>query len=319
MMKRVKMTAAACAMAMFALFTGAAAQDFNTNERTYLTFSGTVELPNTTLQPGTYLFRLADSQSNRHIVQVFNQDESQILATILAVPAERLEVTGENVVTFRETAEGGTPAVQYWYYPGDRIGHEFVYPRQQAERIAKRTGQNVLTADGDVASADTTVSSVGPDGQVTEWERENAPAQTAESQAGTVEGTAGMSQQPAGEPQTAQASPETVNPAEESQNPESETPPAEPMTAQSQPAQPSEMTQPEPPAQPAPAEQAQAEQPEPEPQQPEEAAAVGTAGQEPAAAQQPAELPRTASPLPLSGLIGLFSLGGALALRRMRK
>jgi hypothetical protein len=316
-MKRVKLIAAGCAMAVAAVLTNVAAQDFNTNERTYLTFSGAVELPGVTLQPGTYLFRLADSTSNRHIVRVFNQDESQIHATILAVPAERLEVTGENVVTFRETAEGGTPAVQYWYYPGDRIGHEFVYPKDQAMRIAQRTGQNVLTADGDVASADTSVSSVGPDGQMTEWSREEAPAQTAENQSGTVQGTTGVSQTPETAPapspesQTAQAErpEETVNPAEETQNPESETPPAEPMTAQPEPAMPP--TQPAQPEQP--------EQPMQQPQAEAPTAPVGTAGQETGAAQQPSELPRTASPLPLSGLIGLFSLGGALALRRMRK
>lgn len=309
-MKRVKLIAAACAMAMAAVFTNVAAQDFNQSERTFLTFSGAVELPGVTLQPGTYLFRLADSQSNRHIVQVLSQDESQMHATILAVPAERLEVTGENVVTFRETAEGGTPAVQYWYYPGDRIGHEFVYPREQATAIAQRTGQNVLTADGDVASADTTVSSMGPDGQVTEWSREGTPQQSAEAQPGAVEGTTGMSQETA-QPQPEAAQPEapapaeeTVNPAEETQNPESETPPAEPAA----PAQPEAAAPAEPMQQPEPMEQ-------PEPQQP--AAPVGTAGQE--AAQPPAELPRTASVLPLSGLIGLLSLGGALALRRVRK
>ena len=33
---------------------GAAAQDANTQERTFLTFSAAVELPGLTLQPGTY-------------------------------------------------------------------------------------------------------------------------------------------------------------------------------------------------------------------------------------------------------------------------
>lgn len=46
---------------------------------------------------------------------------------------------------------------------------------------------------------------------------------------------------------------------------------------------------------------------EPEPQQP-----IGTAGSQEA-------LPRTASPLPLAGLIGLLSLGGALGVRSLRR
>jgi hypothetical protein len=321
-MKRAKLIATACFTAMLAALT-LNAQDFNTNERTFLTFSNTVELPGATLQPGTYLFKLADSQSNRHIVQVLSQDEKQIHATILAVPAERLEVTGENVVTFRESAEGATPAVQYWYYPGDRIGHEFVYPKDQAMKIAKRTGQNVLSTEGEVSSSNSRVSSMSPTGEESEWNREGTAAATAENQSGTVSGTAGVSQMPSAQTETAQAQPETAQaPTQQAQssetmNPRSETPdrqevettPAESAgtMAQSQSSQPSATASPS---------QAQ-----------DRDRAVGTSGQADtsgqtagaSANQQRSALPRTASPLPLSGLIGLLSLGGAFGVRRMRK
>jgi hypothetical protein len=312
-MKRVKLIATACFTAMLAVLTSnAAAQDFNTNERTFLTFSNTVELPGVTLQPGTYLFRLADSQSNRHIVQVFTQDEKQILATILAVPTERLEVTGENVVTFREAAESTTPAVQYWYYPGDRIGHEFVYPKDQAQRIAQRTGQNVLSSEGDVSSSDSRVSSMSPSGEVTEWTPEQRQGTQAQGQ---VQGTTGVSQTP--EQTTAQA--EQTKPESESVNPQSETP--DPTAQETQPAEPA--------AQASTAQNPMADQRGHSGVSAETMArnpatderghsgvadqqAVGTSG-------QAEELPRTASPLPLAGLIGLMSLGGALTVRRMRK
>jgi hypothetical protein len=307
-MKRAKLIATACFTAMLAVLTShVAAQDFNTNERTFLTFSNTVELPGVTLQPGTYLFRLADSQSNRHIVQVLSQDEKQIHATILAVPAERLEVTGENVVTFRESAEGATPAVQYWYYPGDRIGHEFVYPQDQAARIAARTGQNVLSTEGDVSSSEARVSSTSPTGETTEWTREGpATREGAETaQTSPVQGTTGVTQTP--EQTTAQAeqtqpeSPETVNPASETPDPvEPETAPAEPTTS-------AQATEPQTTSGTAATAAAQTDERGHSGLQ-----AVGTSG-------QPAELPRTASPLALSGLIGLLSLGGAFVARRVRK
>lgn len=304
-MTRVKLIATACVTAMLAVLTlNVAAQDFNTNERTYLTFSGSVELPGVTLQPGTYLFKLADSQSNRHIVQVFKQDESDILATILAVPAERMEVTGETVVTFRETAENTTPALQYWYYPGDRIGHEFVYPKDQAARIAQRTGQNVLSTEGDVASAGSTVTSTSPDGQVSEWSREGSTA-SAEARSGQVAGTAGVSgvTQPQAE-QTQAQSEETVAPSEETDNPESETPPAEPSAAaQTRTTDPAQTD--------ARGHSGVMAETQERAAEADDARAVGTSG-------QARELPRTASPLPLSALIGLLSLGGALALRRVR-
>jgi len=43
---------------------------------------------------GTYVFRLADSISNRHIVQIWNADEDQVLATIMTIPNTRFENTG---------------------------------------------------------------------------------------------------------------------------------------------------------------------------------------------------------------------------------
>jgi LPXTG-motif cell wall-anchored protein len=44
-----------------------------------------------------------------------------------------------------ETAVGMPPAIQTWWYPGERIGYQFVYPKGQARLLAKGTGQPVLT------------------------------------------------------------------------------------------------------------------------------------------------------------------------------
>ena len=68
----------------------------------------------------------------------------------LFVQAERPEVTGENVVMFKETREGTTPAVQYWYFPGERIGKEFIYPKDQADffhRKDRETLHNKVLVD----------------------------------------------------------------------------------------------------------------------------------------------------------------------------
>ncbi|HXM64439.1 MAG TPA: hypothetical protein VN950_26500, partial [Terriglobales bacterium] len=50
----------------------AAADDFD--QKTVFTFSGPVEGPGQVLSAGTYVFKLADSSSDRNIVQVFNKD-----------------------------------------------------------------------------------------------------------------------------------------------------------------------------------------------------------------------------------------------------
>src|SRR5713101_4877132 len=78
------------------------------NKQTYLTFSAPVQVPGVTLPAGTYMFKLADLQGNRHVVQVFDKEGRQIFATILAIPDERLEPSDKPVVMFREMP-AGTP------------------------------------------------------------------------------------------------------------------------------------------------------------------------------------------------------------------
>src|SRR5438045_1944819 len=107
------------------------------NKKTVLTVKETIQLPHTVLQPGTYVFKLADSLSDRHIVQIFNADETRIIATILAIPNYRLKPTDKSVFGFWETPAGNPRAMRAWFYPGDNFGQEFAYPKMESVEIAK--------------------------------------------------------------------------------------------------------------------------------------------------------------------------------------
>ena len=149
-----RMMTIATAMAVTALVSLApnvAAQQPDTRDKTIMTFSSPMELPGMRLDAGKYVFRVADT-ATRNVVQVLSEDEQKMLGQWLFVPAERPEVTGDTVVTFRETNAASTPAVQFWYYPGEKIGKEFIYPKDQAQRIAARTGATVKTEEGPVTA-----------------------------------------------------------------------------------------------------------------------------------------------------------------------
>jgi hypothetical protein len=96
------------------------------NKETVLTFSQNVEIPGKVLPAGTYVFRLADSLSNRHVVQVFDE-ASRILATVLTIPAARLTAADDTRITFDEQPAGTPFPIKTWFYPGDLSGEEFVY------------------------------------------------------------------------------------------------------------------------------------------------------------------------------------------------
>ena len=144
-----------CCAAAFTMMFAPGARADQWDKKTILTFSGPVQLPNVTLPAGSYVFKLADISGNRHVVQVFDKGEKKIFATMLAVPNERIEASDKPIVLFSERASGSPQAVKVWYYPGERTGNEFVYPRSQAVKIAKATHQSVLAMNDDAKTTNT--------------------------------------------------------------------------------------------------------------------------------------------------------------------
>lgn len=117
------------------------------NDRTTITFTDPVMVPGVTLAPGTYTFKLADSLSNRNLVQIVAQDGQKLIATTQAIPIRRAEVTGDVVIKLNPTDAGAPIAIKAWFYPGSRYGHEFIYSDEQARQIAQRTKTLVLSTD----------------------------------------------------------------------------------------------------------------------------------------------------------------------------
>jgi hypothetical protein len=272
-------TAACAATLMTASF--ASAQGTLADRQTNVTFSGAVSLPGTTLPAGTYVFRLADSQANRHIVQIFDKDGAKLITTLFAVPAERDEAHGDPVVAFKETPSDRPPAVHYWYYAGEKAGNEFIYPRAQAMTIAQASGEPVQSFDTD--STDMDAMKTGGVSKVTANAEPQPPATASPTSTTTAPTTAPATTEPTPAPMTTAptTAPATTAPTttEPTTAPAPATAPAttEPSTAASQ-----------------------SEQP------------VGTSG-------RTESLPKTASQLPMVGLIGLFALAAAFGVRAVRR
>ena len=182
-MKRFTSISAAIFTAAFlTAASSASAQDSNTNQRTYLTFSGPVQMPGVTLPAGKYTFRLADTALH-NVMQVFDADEQHIIGQWFFIPKERTTdeqnaADGKPVVMFREMPEGMTPAIQFFFYPTDLRGKEFIYPKDQAMKIAAATGQSVLATDTDATTGrDAHIFRVEPNGTSAQYDA-NATAST---------------------------------------------------------------------------------------------------------------------------------------------
>ena len=141
-MKNVTMIAAVASLFIWGLLAPKLRADA-WDQATTVTFSAPVEIPGQVLSPGSYVFKLMDSQSSRNIVQIYNKDQTKLYATILALPDYRLKPTGKTVITFEERASNSPQAIKAWFYPGDNYGQEFVYPKARAMELAKTMNQPV--------------------------------------------------------------------------------------------------------------------------------------------------------------------------------
>lgn len=152
------------------LLTGCVAFADEWNKRTEVNLGQPVivaGVPVVTLQPGKYIFKLLNSESDRHIVQIFNEKEDTLLTTILALPNYRLEATAKVDLRFYETPTGNPVALHAWFSPGDNWGQEFVYPKGLAAKIARESGEKVLEtpAETETELAAAPVTEVTPEGE----------------------------------------------------------------------------------------------------------------------------------------------------------
>jgi hypothetical protein len=157
------------------------------DKKTVVTFSQSVEVPGKILPAGTYTFKLLDSPSDRHIVQIFDADGTHLITTILAINNYRLQPTGDTVMMFSERPADSPDALRAWFYPGDNFGQEFVYPKHRAFELAQRIKANVPAVAVDVD--DTTIKTtpiVAMTPEEKEVEVESRPAPAAETPAPTA-------------------------------------------------------------------------------------------------------------------------------------
>jgi len=152
-MNRFKVLAMIFCLAWVALAFPPGVKADDQSKKTVVTFKEPVEIPGgTILPPGTYVLKLMDSASDRNIVQIFNEEETQMHATVLAIANHHLGPAGRTVTTFGETEAGSPEAIRAWFYPGDNWGQEFVYPKTRAIELAKLTNQPVPSMPSELAA-----------------------------------------------------------------------------------------------------------------------------------------------------------------------
>src|SRR5437879_4084781 len=107
------------------------------------------EVPGALLQPGTYVIRSKNAESQNlpgiDILEILSTDGTQVFATITSVPEYNPPPPGEPQFTYYER-QGGHATIKSWWPSADPYPYEqqFTYPRVQALRIKSTTKERVL-------------------------------------------------------------------------------------------------------------------------------------------------------------------------------
>jgi hypothetical protein len=117
------------------------------DQATKVTFNQPVQIPGRILPAGTYWFILPQDVHEHYQVRIFNSDRTMIYATLLTIDAERLQPTGNSNFTFTEHGSAHLKAIVTWFYPGRQTGHEFLYPQQVSNKLAKDKQTSIVAGD----------------------------------------------------------------------------------------------------------------------------------------------------------------------------
>jgi hypothetical protein len=132
-------------LALLTMSIGARVEAQPADYRTYFTFSAPVTLPGLTLPAGKYIFRLADPDGSRKLINVLSGDGRRSMGMLHSIPNQATKPPQDAEIRFMETDAQVPPPVKTWWYAGKAIGYEFIYPREQAVLLAKSTKEPILT------------------------------------------------------------------------------------------------------------------------------------------------------------------------------
>lgn len=144
-------------IAFTVIFQIAAAADEWTEE-TSINFSQAVQIPGQVLPAGSYVFKLAEPDTSRALVQIYDSSDGKLVATLQTVMTNRTQPAGDAVVTVADQGPGRGDALVSWFYPGETAGHMFVYPKRVEQQLAQDT-KHVFVGNKGI----TTVSAISGD------------------------------------------------------------------------------------------------------------------------------------------------------------
>ena len=143
-MNRIKIT-----FAMLGLLIAAIAPSMQAgamDKETRLSTNQPLQVGNTVLAPGQYIFKLIEPG----VVSIYNAEGTQPQGIILGWSASRVDAGDKQLFTVSQPQGNRPAALKYWFYPGDTSGVEFSAKKLEIGQLArsKKKGPATNATDG---------------------------------------------------------------------------------------------------------------------------------------------------------------------------
>ena len=142
------------ALGTFVALAAASAPAYAQSDRENSTFTVTepVDVGTFTLQPGTYLIKVVLLESNRNLIQITNEDQTKVFASVLATPHAIVpnEAAPTSRYVYYAAAPGQRKALRTWYARDTTNGQDIIYTKQRAIEIAAVAREPVLAVPDEV-------------------------------------------------------------------------------------------------------------------------------------------------------------------------
>jgi hypothetical protein len=166
------------ALGTFATLLGVASTPaYAQSDRENSTFTVTepVDVGGFTLQPGRYLIKVVMLESNRNMIQVTNEEQTKVFASVLATPhtIREGEAAPSSRYIYYTTAAGQPKALRTWFARDTTNGQDIIYPKRRAMELAALAKQPVIAIPDDVKETEyktVPLTIVTPEQQVKPYE-----------------------------------------------------------------------------------------------------------------------------------------------------
>lgn len=144
-------------------------------ENSTFTVTEPVDVGGFTLEPGTYLIKVVMLSSNRNMIQVTNEAQTKIFASVLATPhpIRPGEAAPSSRYVYYPAVAGHNKALRTWFARDTSNGQDIVYPKRHAMELAVAVKEPVIAVPDDVKETEletAPLAVVTPEKQVKPYE-----------------------------------------------------------------------------------------------------------------------------------------------------